>query len=190
MFGGVVGHQPLVCRCLKGLVEDGVDTVDSGGREAEALAGTGDDPPLFQKEAVQFPQVLCGKLREPLLSQAGLDVAGHITPVPFQGAGPQGERRLLQPAVQPLCQRHSALFRQVHSLIGVDVLPEFGGQFFLGICVDISEDGVAIALVADDDSALPTAIFPFPNHAVAGWSSLCHAAHLQSLSLICGAISE
>ena len=52
-----------------------MDTVDSGGREAEALAGTGDDPPLFQKEAVQFPQVLCGKLREPLLSQAVLGVS-------------------------------------------------------------------------------------------------------------------
>ena len=171
MFGGIVGHQPLVCRRLEGLVEGGVYTADGGGREAGAQAGPRGNSPLLQKEAVQFPQVFSGELREPLLPQAGLDMAIHVAPVPFQGVGP-------------------AFLRQVHSLIGVDVLPEFGGQFFLGICVDISEDGVAIALVADDDSALPTAIFPFPNHAVAGWSSLYHAAHPQSLSLICGAISE
>ena len=39
-------------------------------------------------------------------------------------------------------------------------------------CVDISEDGVAIALVAHYDPALPAAILPLAHHAVPGWSSL------------------
>ena len=52
MFGRVVGHQPLVCRRLEGLVEDGVDAVDSGGREAEALTGAGGDPSTVLKLTV------------------------------------------------------------------------------------------------------------------------------------------
>ena len=88
MFGGVVGHQPLVCCRLEGLVEGGVDTADGGGREAGVLAGARGNSPLLQKEAVQFPQVFSGELREPLLPQAGLDMAVHVAPVPFQGVGP------------------------------------------------------------------------------------------------------
>ncbi len=88
MFGGIVGHQPLVCRRLEGLVEGGVYTADGGGREAGAQAGPRGNSPLLQKEAVQFPQVFSGELREPLLPQAGLDMAIHVAPVPFQGVGP------------------------------------------------------------------------------------------------------
>lgn len=83
-------------------MEGGVDTADGGGREAGALAGARGNSPLFQKETVQFPQILSGELRELLLSQAGFDMAVHVAPVPFQGAGAQGECHLLQPAVQPL----------------------------------------------------------------------------------------
>ena len=67
--------------------------------------------------------------------------------------------------------------------LDVDVLPEFSGQFFLGICVDIAEDGVTVFLVAHHDAALPPAVLPFTNHAVAGWSSLCHFRHLRDFYL-------
>ena len=125
-----------------------------------------------------------------LLPQVGLDMAVKITAVLLQGAGSEGEGHLLQPAVQPLRQGHAAVFRQIHALVSVDILPELGGQLLLVVGVNVSEDGVAVFLVAHHDAALPAAILPLAHHAVAGRPALCHVFHLQSLSLICGAISE
>ena len=39
-------------------------------------------------------------------------------------------------------------------MIGGDILPELGGQRFLGVGVDVAEDGIAVFLVADDDATL------------------------------------
>src|SRR5699024_1384661 len=79
---------------------------------------------------------------------------------------------LLQPFIEPLCQCHFALFCELHTLERINILPELSCQFFLGICVDISEDGIPVALVAYHDAALPTAVLPFPTPAVAGRPSL------------------
>ena len=171
-------------------VEGGVDAVDGGRGEAGTLAWAGIEPAALLERLVKRSQIRRRDLGKFLLPQIGLDMVIKITVVLFQGAEPDGERHLLQPAVQPLCQRHSALLRQVHTLIGVDILSEFGGQFLLRVGVDIPENGVAVCLVAHHDAALPAAILPFPHHAVPGRPALCHAAHLQSLSLICGVISE
>ena len=76
-------------------------------------------------------------------------------------------------------------------MIDVYVLTELGGQFFLGISVDVAEDGITVGLVAYHDAALPAAIFPLAYHAVAGWSALCHELFLSledltgSLFLLC-----
>ena len=102
MFGGVVGHQPLHSCRLESLVEGGVDAVDSGGREAGALAGAGVEPAALQERLVKRSQIRRRDLCEFLLPQVGLDVVIKITAVLFQGAGPQGERHLLQPLLQPL----------------------------------------------------------------------------------------
>ena len=52
--------------------------------------------------------------------------------------------------LQSLRETHPALLSEIHTLIGGDVLPEFGGQFFWHIGVDVAEDGIAVLLVADD----------------------------------------
>ena len=80
----------------------------------------------------------------------------------------------LRPSAPATPEGHSALLCQIHTLIGGDVLPEFGSQFRLGVGVDVSEDGVAVLLMANDDATLPAVILPPAYHAAAGWSSFCH----------------
>ena len=78
----------------------------------------------------------------------------------------------------------TAKLRQIHTLIGGDILPELGSQFFLGVGVDVAEDGIAVLLVADDDATLPAAILPLADHSVTGRSSLCHVLfHLRGFYL-------
>lgn len=104
----------------------------------------------------------------------------HVTAVVFQRAGPEDGGHLFQLPIQPLRECHPALLRQIYTLIGCDVLPEFGSQFFLGVGVDVSEDGFAVLLVAQHDAALPAAVLPLADHAVTGRSSLCHCSfHLR-----------
>lgn len=53
-------------------------------------------------------------------------------------------------------------------------MPEFGGQFFWHIGVDVAEDGIAVLLVADDDVPLPAAVLLLAYHAVSGWPAHRH----------------
>src|SRR5699024_8825406 len=43
---------------------------------------------------------------------------------------------------------------------------------------EVPEDGIAVALVAHYDPALPAAILPFPHHTVPRRSALCHSLFL------------
>ena len=91
---------------------------------------------------------------------------------------------LLQPFIEPLCQRHFTLLCELHALESFDILPKLGCQFLLGVCVDVAENGVALFLVTNDDAALLAAILPLADHAVAGRSSLCHCKfHLRGFYL-------
>ena len=112
----------------------------------------------------------------------------EVLPVVFQSAGAESNGHLLQPLIQPLCESHPTLFCQINPLIDIYVLAEFGGQFLLGISVDVAEDRIAVGLVPDHDAALPAAIFPLAYHAVAGWSALCHGLFLLSLENLAGSL--
>ena len=113
----------------------------------------GENPAPLQQGAIQLPQVGRREPGELFLPQVGLDMVVKVTSVLFQGAGPEGEGHLFQPAVQPLRQGHAAALRQVHALVSVDILPELGRQLLWAVSVNVSEDGVAVFLVAHHEPA-------------------------------------
>ena len=51
-------------------------------------------------------------------------------------------------------------------------------QFLLGFGQDIPEDGLAVLFVAHHDAALPAAVLPLSDHAVAGRPAFCHRLSL------------
>ena len=87
---------------------------------------------------------------------------------------------LVQPAIQPLAQRHRTVLGQVYTLVGVDLLAEFCRQFLLRGSVDVVEDGVSVFFVAHHDAAFPPTVVPLVYHAVTGRSALCHLSFTSS----------
>ena len=129
--------------------------------------------------SVQLLDVHAGHPGDDLIPQIGLDVAPDELLITPQGVGPQGGGAVvLHPPVQPFPQGHTAVFGELHVLKGIQVPVELVQQFFLGLCQDISEDGLAVLLAAHHDAALPPAILPFSDHAVAGRPAFCHRLFL------------
>ena len=75
---------------------------------------------------------------------------------------------LLQPVVQPFAQGHAAVLGQLHVTVALDTLVELVQQFLLRLGVDMTEQRLAVFLVADNDAALSAAVVPPAHHAVSG----------------------
>ena len=89
---------------------------------------------------IEFSQIRRRHLGEQFCPQVGGHMICEVLPVVFQSAEAESDRHLLQPLIQPLCESHPALFCQINPLIDIYVLAEFGGQFLLGISVDLGLD--------------------------------------------------
>ncbi len=172
-LGGIGRQKALLHRGFQRVVKGRVDAVDSGGREAAALPSG--ETAVFQEMGVQIIQISGCNFCQLFLPQAGLDMVVQVPPVPVQRIAADGPGHApVQPLIQPLREGHSALLRQINALVGVDVLTELRRQLFLGIGIDVAEDGIAVIFVAHHDPALPASVVPLAYHAVAGRSSFAH----------------
>ena len=87
---------------------------------------------VLLKLPVQLADILGGDLSHRLVPQAGLDVPLNVSPISLQSGGPhRGGGVLLQPAVQPLTQRHFTLLPQIHIPVLLDVPVKLCQQFLL-----------------------------------------------------------
>ena len=165
-------------RIFQRSVERGVDMANHGVRELVIHLGMLVDAPLRFQTAVHSLDVLPGDEGDLLVAQLRLDVVFDVAAVALEGTGPHRTRLVLrEPAVQPLAQRHPAVLGQLHIAVALDVLVELVQQSLLRLGVDMTEQRLAIFLVADDDAALPASVLPLSYHAVAGRSSFCHVFH-------------
>ena len=178
-IGRVPGDHMGRFRVLQTPVEHGVDAEHHGVRQLVPVFRVFADPAFVFQLSVQLLNVHAGHPGDDLVPQIGLDVAPDELLVAPQGVGPQGGRAVvLHPPVQPLPQSHAAVLGELHVLKGLQVPVELVQQFLLGFGQDIPEDGFAVFLVAHHDAALPAAVLPFPNHAVAGRPAFCHRLSL------------
>ena len=177
--GGVPGDHMGRLRVLQAPVEHGVDAEHHGVRQLMPVFRVFADPALVFQFSIQLLDVHAGHPGDDLVSQIGLDVAPDELLITPQGVGPQGGRTVvLHPPVQPFPQGHTAVFGELHILKGLQVPVELVQQFFLGLCQDIPEDGLAVLFVAHHDAALPAAVLPLSDHAVAGRPAFCHRLFL------------
>ena len=172
---GVSRREPLPHRRVHGLVEHTVETADGRAGERVPVLGMLGLAPVLLHLPVQGLHVSGSHLAHRPVPQPGLDVALDVLPVTLQrGLTHHGRDVLLQPAVQPLSQRHPAILAQVHIPVLLDALVQLFHQGLLTFGGDVAEDGLAVLLVAHHDAALPASVLPFAHHAVAGRSALCH----------------
>ena len=177
--GRVPGDHMGRLRVLQAPVEHGVDAEHHGVRQLVPVFRVLADTALVFQFSVQLLDVHAGHPGDNLVSQIGLDVAPDELLITPQGVGPQGGGAVvLHPPVQPLAQGHAAVFGELHVLKGIQVPVELVQQFFLGLCQDIPKDGLAVLFVAHHDAALPAAVLPFSDHAVAGRPAFCHRLFL------------
>ena len=177
--GGVPGDHMGGLRVLQAPMEHGVDAEHHGVRQFVPVFRVLADTALVFQFSVQLLNVHAGHPGDDLIPQIGLDVAQDELLVAAQGVGPQGGRTVvLHPPVQPFPQSHAAVLGELHVLKGLQVPVELVQQFLLGFRQDIPKDGLAVLLVAHHDAALPAAVLPLSDHAVAGWPSLCHGLFL------------
>ena len=125
------------------------------------------DTPLFLQLPIQLLDVQPCDPGDDLAAQVGLYIAPDVLLVAAQGVGTQCDGTvLLQPAIQPLAQGHTAVLGELCILIDIHVTVKLSQQLFLSFGQHISEDGLAVFLVAHYDAALPAAILPFAYHAI------------------------
>lgn len=152
-----------------------MDSSDSSRSQSRTTILPGELAPAFQEDLVQPPEIIRRYLAQRLFPQVRLHMVVHVPPIPLQGIGANHPCHVdCAPSVQPLGQRHFALLCELHTLVGVDVLPQLGSQLLLGVGVEVAEDGGTVGLVAHHNAALPPAIRTLPHHTVAGWSAFTH----------------
>ena len=101
-----------------------------------------------------------------------------VAAVALERTGPHCARLVFcEPAIQPLAQGHPAVLGQLHITVALDVLVELVQQCLLRLGVDMTEQRLAVFLVANDDAAFPASVLPLAYHAVTGRSSFCHVLH-------------
>ena len=147
------------------------------------------DASLFLQFPVQFLNVQPCDPGDDLAAEIRLHIAPDVLLIAAQSVGPQGDGTvLLHPAIQPLAQSHAAVLGELCVLIDIHVTVKLSQQLFLSFGQHISEDGLAVFLVAHYDAAFPTSVFPLADHAVPGWSSLCHVVSppIVQFHLLCG----
>ena len=160
-------------------MEHGVDAEHHGVRQLVPVFRVLADTALVFQFSVQLLYVHAGHPGDNFIPQIGLDVAPDELLVAAQGVGPQGGRAVvLHPPVQPLAQSHAAVLGELYILKGLQVPVQLVQQFLLGFRQDIPEDGLAVLLVAHHDAALPPAVLPLSDHAVAGRPAFCHRLFL------------
>lgn len=181
-LGRICGNETLLHGGFQSVVEGGVDSVNGGGGQAARLPFSLVNTSLGQQAVIKLSQVGGGKFGQRLGTQVWLDVEIDRTAVPAQSSWTKGGCHILvEPFVQPFAQRHIAFFRQIYTLVGRCELTEFGGQFFLGGCGDVAEDGGTVGFVTDHDTTFPSAVVPLAYHTVTGRSTLCHLISLPFL---------
>ena len=180
-LGGVLHDQPLPHRRVHGLMQEHVDGADHAVGEGVALFIVLIDPSVFSKPVVHLLNVRRCDRADLLVPQMGLDVIVRHPPVAVQGTLPHRELHvLLQPFVQPFAEGQVGVLRQLHIPVGFDAGVEFVDQLLLSSGEDTAEDGTAVLLVSDNDSALPPSVTALSYQTVAVRSFLCHDASLLS----------
>ena len=136
------------------------------------------DAPLRFQAAIHSLNVLLRDKGNLLVAQLRLDIVFDVAAVALERTGPHCARLVFcEPAIQPLAQGHPAVLGQLHITVALDVLVELVQQCLLRLGVDMTEQRLAVFLVANDDAALPASVVTPSYHAVTGRSSFCHVFH-------------
>ena len=174
-FGGIFRDQPLPHRHVQRLMEHHVNAADKGVRQGVPLLKMLVHPPVLPEPVVHFLDVGGGDGADLFVPQQGLDVVLRYAFIAVQGALPDGQGHVIcQPFIQPLPQRHTGFFRQLHVPIFLHPAVEFFQKFPLSFCEHRAEDGAAIRLVSHHNSALPASVAALAHQSVTCGSSFCH----------------
>ena len=172
---GILWDQPLPHRRVHGLVKHHVNAADKAVGQGIPFLIMLVHPPVLPEPVVHFLDVGGGDGADLFVPQQGLDVVLRYAFIAVQGAFPDGQGHVIcQPFIQPLPQRHTGFFRQLHIPVLIHPAVELFQKFPLGFGKHRAEDGAAIRLVSHHDSALPASVTALANQPVTCGSSFCH----------------
>ena len=123
---------------------------------------------LFAKGVIELLHVPLGDGAQHLFAECRCDMPVDAASVALQGAGTKGRLGVgPEPFLHPLAEGHVPLLIQIRAAVAVDGGMELRHQLLLGLREHRFEDRRAVLLVADHDSALPTAILSLAYQPVA-----------------------
>ena len=174
--GRVHTDQPILHRLLQRGAAGGVThTHHPVGQSFAVLFGEA-LPTVFLEPTVELLQVILGQLVQWDVADLRDDVQTDAALVSLLGSGADlGLGVILVPVYQPVSKGHLGphLLRLQSAACLLEFL-EFRLTLLLGFRQNIFRFGVAVVIVADDDTALPVPILALSYGSVPGFSFSCH----------------